>query len=155
MTQLGGAMNEPFLPSAPALGTAPDDPGELDRRRSDRFVVDIPTQLDGAELVNLVELSLGGATLETSVRPALSVPHRLTLGHEGTVAEITVVPYRSWIYELFYHPRRGSQVRYRTRVTFHEPSVAALNLIYRILFERWSAGRLPESLQGLEPLDPD
>lgn len=149
MTQLGGAM-EPSLPSATAVRAMPGDPGDFERRRSDRFIVDIPTRLDGSELVNLVELSLGGATLETPSRPSLLVPHRLTLGHDGAVAEIIVVPYRSWIYELFYHPRRGSQVRYRTRVTFQEPSVSALNLIYRILFERWSAGRSPDSLQQLD-----
>jgi hypothetical protein len=145
MTPLSETTGPSVFQSVPALGAGSGEPGDFERRRSDRFIVDIPTRLDGAELVSLVELSLGGATLEMSIRPTLLVPHRLTLGHEGAVAELTVVPYRSWIYELFYHPKRGSQVRYRTRVTFQEPSVAALNLVYRILFERWSANRPPES----------
>ena len=66
-------------------------PGDLrtsERRRSDRLTVSVPVRLEGldnvsalegAELVNMVELSLGGATLETASRPPLFVSRRMSL----------------------------------------------------------------------------
>ena len=51
--------------------------GGIDRRRSDRLAVAVPVRLEGvengnglegAELVNMADLSLGGATLETVER---------------------------------------------------------------------------------------
>jgi hypothetical protein len=119
---------------------------ESDRRRSDRLAVSIPVRLEdveslngieGAELV-MVELSLGGATLETASRPPLFVPRRLSLGFGEIGAELTILPYHCWLHQLFYAPSRSSRVLYRVRVTFQDPSVPALNLIYRILLAHWN-----------------
>jgi hypothetical protein len=126
------------------LETIPD--AGLDRRRSDRIEVDVTVRLapdegaiglEGTELVRLVELSLGGATLETASRPRLLAPRRMELGFETTRAGLTVRPYRLWLHQLFYAPQENSRVRYRVRVTFPDPSIDALNLIYRILLAHW------------------
>lgn len=117
-----------------------------DRRRSDRLAVSVPVRLggvtgkglEGAELVNMVELSLGGATLETAARPRLFVPRRLSLGFGEMASELTILPYQCWLHQLFYAPSRSSRVLYRVRVTFQDPSVPALNLIYRILLAHWN-----------------
>lgn len=119
----------------------------VDRRRSDRLAVSLPVRLEGldggnalegAELVNIVELSLGGATLETASRPSLFVARRLSLVYGDLACELTIVPYHSWLHQLYYAPSRSSRVLYRVRVTFQEPSVPALNLIYRILLAHWN-----------------
>jgi hypothetical protein len=121
--------------------------GGIDRRRSDRLAVAVPVHLqtvesvnglEGAELVNIVELSLGGATLETASRPPLFVPLRLSLGFGEIATELTILPYHCWLHQLFYAPSRSSTVLYRVRVTFQDPSVPALNLIYRILLAHWN-----------------
>jgi len=122
--------------------------GGIDRRRSDRIAVAVPVRLrrvenvksglEGEELANMVELSLGGATLETASRPPLYVPRRLSLGFGETAAELTIQSYHCWLHQLFYAPSRSSRVLYRVRVTFQDPSVPALNLIYRILLAHWN-----------------
>jgi len=122
--------------------------GGIDRRRSDRLAVAVPVRLrrvenvksglEGEELANMVELSLGGATLETASRPPLYVPRRLSLGFGETAAEPTIQSYHCWLHQLFYAPSRSSRVLYRVRVTFQDPSVPALNLIYRILLAHWN-----------------
>ena len=120
--------------------------GGIDRRRSDRLAVAVPVRLEGengnglegAELVNIADLSLGGATLETATRPPLFVPRRLSLGFGEVAAELTILPYQCWLHQLFYAPSRSSRVLYRVRVRFQDPSVPALNLIYRILLAHWN-----------------
>ena len=121
--------------------------GGIDRRRSDRLAVAVPVRLEGvengnglegAELVNMADLSLGGATLETASRPQLFVPRRLSLGFGEVAAELTILPYQCWLHQLFYAPSGSSRVLYRVRVTFQDPSVPALNLIYRILLAHWN-----------------
>ncbi len=121
---------------------------ESDRRRSDRLAMSVParlegtenvSELEGAELVNIVDLSLGGATLETASRLSLFVSRRLSLGFGEAAAEVMILPYHCWLHQLFYAPRRSSKVLYRVRVTFQDPSVPALNLIYRMLLAHWNA----------------
>lgn len=124
--------------------------GVSDRRRLARVTVAIPLRLEdlrksrgleGAELVNLVELSLGDATLEFALKPRLQVARRLILVYGGVEAELTIVPYRCWLHQLFYNPSRRSRVLYRARGRFVDPSVPALNLIHRILRDHWQAER--------------
>jgi hypothetical protein len=126
----------------------PENTRHSDRRRSDRLEVSLPVRLEalgsvnaleGAALVNIVELSLGGATLETASRPSLFVPRRLSLSFGGLACDLTIVPYHSWLHQLFYAPSESSRVLYRVRVTFQDPSVPALNLIYRVLLAHWKA----------------
>jgi hypothetical protein len=133
-----------FADFTPASGSGGRD---IDRRRSDRLAVAVPVRLqgvenvnglEGAELVNMVELSLGGATLETASRPSLFVPRRLSLGFGEIATELTILPYHCWLHQLFYDPSGSSRVLYRVRVTFQDPSVPALNLIYRILLAHWN-----------------
>ncbi len=121
--------------------------GGIDRRRSYRLAVAVPVHLegvenanglDGAELATVSDLSLGGATLETASRAPLLVPRRLSLGFGEVAAELTILPYQCWLHQLFYAPSRSSRVLYRVRVTFQDPSVPALNLIYRILLAHWN-----------------
>lgn len=120
---------------------------QSDRRRSDRLAVSLPVRLEGldgvnamegGELVNIVELGLGGATLETASRPSLFVPRRLSLLFGELACDVTIVPYHCWLHQLIYDPSRSSRVWYRVRVTFPDPSVPALNLIYRILLAHWN-----------------
>lgn len=136
------------------LSALPDlvPPGDLrtsERRRSDRLTVSVPVRLEGldnvsalegAELVNMVELSLGGATLETASRPPLFVSRRMSLRFGELACELTILPYHCWLHQLFYAPSGSSRVLYRVRVTFQDPSVTALNLIYRILLAHWQPG---------------
>lgn len=113
---------------------------ELERRRSDRVMLNgggLNVRIKGLGPARFLDLSLGGATLETTSRLTKDISHQVRIHYGGAHEEVTVRVYHSSLHELFYSTEGGSCLRCRAKAVFAEPSVAALNLLYRIMKEHW------------------
>lgn len=96
----------------------------------------LPCHLEGLGTATIRAMSLKGATLSSSFRPAQpSVRVRLVYG--DVCIDTDALVYQTLVDELFYSTELGSRVRFLSSVTFDNPSVAALNLLYRILGDHW------------------
>ncbi len=128
-----GAIQELVLAEAPRC---------WDRRRSHRveLVPGLPVPVAELGMGRMVLVSLGGTTIEGTHRPSLGHRYPVHLAYGGHEAELTVAFYETVIRELFYGADGRSRILYRSRGRFVDPTVAALNLVYRILREHWQPG---------------
>lgn len=113
----------------------------VERRRSDRVEPGqaLATELGRVGPSRIVSLSLGGATVDSPARIEPGVPHRLLLEYRDLRVEVDIVTYRTKVQELFYAANGRSWICYRSHAVFQEPSVAALNLVYRVIADHWVA----------------
>lgn len=111
----------------------------VDRRLAPRVTLDdpLPCFLAGIGPVTIHTLSLKGATLMSGVRPSLETTYRMRLVYGNACVDVDAFVYRTTIHELFYSDELGSRIRFLSSVTFDDPSVATLNLLYRILGDHW------------------
>lgn len=113
----------------------------IERRRSDRVHPGrrLRSELERLGPSRIICLSLGGATLEGSARLEPGIPDRLTVTYGEKTAAIEVVTYQTSVKELFYAANGLSWICYRSHAVFQEPSIEALNLVYRIIADHWVA----------------
>ena len=132
-----------------------------DRRRSHRIPLGsgLSVEVGDVGTSRLMVLSLGGATLEMRRKPRIQGKHSLQLEYEGVSVQLVIEIYTAMVKELFYSDGVESKVSYRSRGRFCDPSVEALNLLYRIMKEHWcdpaqhQAGGTG-SAQGFSPSNP-
>jgi hypothetical protein len=116
-----------------------EKPYQVDRRRSHRVAIDggIPAKLEGLGRCRLVEVSLGGCILQTSRRLQAGMWHQMEVSYENALTELNVQTYHSYLYELYYADSGESRIHYHSRSVFCNPSISALNMLYRILADNW------------------
>lgn len=110
-----------------------------DRRLSPRVTLTkpIPCFLTGVGPAAIRTLSLKGATLVSSVRPSTGSTCRMRIVYGDVCVDTDALVYRTVLDELFYSAEHGSRIRFLSSVKFDDPSVATLNLVYRILGDHW------------------
>lgn len=134
------SVKDVFLPTAKSAGHEQIPERRFaERRRSPRVTLTRPLRclLAGAGPASIETLSLKGATLVSSFRPRSDSTCRLRVGYGNVCVDIDVSIYRTVVHELFYSAELGSRIRFSSSVTFDDPSIATLNLVYRILREHW------------------
>ena len=111
-----------------------------DRRRSFRVVFDKSLQvlLDRVGACHLKEISLGGGVLQTDRRLRCGNRYRLRLEYQGLHEILDIQANQSSLYELYYDHNQHSRLSFRSRIVYRDPSIDALNLVYRILRDHWS-----------------
>jgi hypothetical protein len=62
----------------------------------------------------------------------------LEITYQGERVAVNMQTYQSFLHELFYSDTEDSRLRYRCRAIFFDPSIEALNLLYRIMADHWS-----------------
>jgi hypothetical protein len=112
---------------------------QVDRRRSHRVTIHggIPATLEGVGQCRLVEVSLGGCILQTSRRLQAGMWHQMEIAYANASTDLSVQTYHSYLYELYYSDSGESRIHYRSRSVFFNPSISALNMLYRILADNW------------------
>lgn len=110
-----------------------------DRRRSLRVQLGegLRAILVGVGPVACIDVSLGGARIEVSVRLYRDDVYRLALRYQGATCEMDVRVRQSKVKELYYDSGGVSHVRYLTRLRFTDPSIDALNFLYRVMGDHW------------------
>jgi hypothetical protein len=109
-----------------------------DRRLSPRVTLDkpLPCFIAGLGPASIRTLSLKGATIVSGVRPRVDMTHRMRLVYTNACVDVDAFIYRTVVDELFYSAE-GSRLRFLSSARFDDPSVATLNLVYRILGDHW------------------
>jgi hypothetical protein len=112
-----------------------------DRRRSPRVCPDtvLPVRIARAGRAWLVNVGLGGAALETEHRLEVGSRDKLLIEYRDSRAELEFEVRRSAIHELVYLADGRSHLRYRVRIAFRGSTVEALNLLYAIMKDFWTA----------------
>lgn len=110
-----------------------------ERRRSTRAALGfgLPAQVEGLGPVWLIGLSLGGTALDSARRLHAGERYSLLLEYAGVRAHLEIEVYQTVLRELYYSTQGSSKLQFRARARFRDPSVEALNLVYRILKEYW------------------
>lgn len=114
----------------------------IDHRRSPRVTLDkpLPCFLHGYGHAEIRTVSLGGASLVSSFRPDRGGVCRVRFAYGDGCVDAKLAVYRTVVDELFYSSALGSlgsRARYTSCATFDDPSVATLNLLYRIIGDHW------------------
>jgi hypothetical protein len=132
---------EPFGGLRLGSGLGRGETCRWERRRSDRVEPGraLSSDLHRVGPCRVISIGLGGVTLDSPSRIEPGVSHRLLMKYGGLRAEIDIVTHRTKVEELFYAGNGHSWIRYRSHAVFREPSVEALNLVYRIIGDHWVA----------------
>ena len=111
----------------------------VEQRRSPRVTLakPLPCFLTGLGRAAIHTISLGGASLVSSCRPRPRLSGRARLVYGDVCVDINLSIYRTVVHELFYSAELGSRGRYLSSVTFDDPSVVTLNLLYQIIGDYW------------------
>lgn len=97
-----------------------------------------PVELVGGGRATVVNLGLGGARIVSNRRLEVGERDWLILEYDKQWAAAEIEVQQSSVSELYYDASGESRIRYASRVTFCNPSIDALNTLYRILDECWS-----------------